>query len=252
MSYPTADMVIQIVIYWSSARGASGDHPVWERHCYPEERRTVWAHLQLHQREPELQSQVGFSFHCGEIDIRIWRVDFCLCVYVLVISEQDLYQWKSTVCVFIELKMQPSIEWWPIGSFFFVFFSNHNDNNGKRARHPPLLCIVYLFWPQKPDESFTSHILSSSRGYQLAASLSIPAVSQSDSGPYRCYALNERGGSATELQLDVRGEQCMSRFCMCVGGAVHCSHPSAQIFAAIFAAHERLNETHKVSATCSK
>lgn len=56
----------------------------------------------------------------------------------------------------------------------------------------------------KPDESFASHILSSSRGYQLAASLSIPAVSQSDSGPYRCYALNERGGSATELQLDVR------------------------------------------------
>ncbi|XP_029706084.1 KIT proto-oncogene, receptor tyrosine kinase b isoform X2 [Takifugu rubripes] len=56
----------------------------------------------------------------------------------------------------------------------------------------------------KPDESFTSNILSSSRGYQLSASLSIPAVSRSDSGSYRCYALNERGASATELRLDVR------------------------------------------------
>lgn len=43
-------------------------------------------------------------------------------------------------------------------------------------------------------------------GYQLSALLSIPAVSRSDSGSYRCYALNEKGGSATELWLDVRGE----------------------------------------------
>lgn len=70
---------------------------------------------------------------------------------------------------------------------------------------PPSHATVYLFSPQKPDESFASHILPGSRGYQLTASLSIPTVSPSDSGPYRCYALNERGGSATELQLDVRG-----------------------------------------------
>uniref|UniRef100_A0A3Q3WP12 receptor protein-tyrosine kinase n=1 Tax=Mola mola TaxID=94237 RepID=A0A3Q3WP12_MOLML len=54
-----------------------------------------------------------------------------------------------------------------------------------------------------PGETYTSDILSSTRGYQLAASLSIPAVSQSDSGSYRCYALNERGSSAAALQLDV-------------------------------------------------
>lgn len=67
-------------------------------------------------------------------------------------------------------------------------------------------CFRLTITVQKPDESFTSHILSSSRGYQLSALLSIPAVSRSDSGSYRCFALNEKGGSATELRLDVRGE----------------------------------------------
>uniref|UniRef100_A0A671YH05 Mast/stem cell growth factor receptor n=1 Tax=Sparus aurata TaxID=8175 RepID=A0A671YH05_SPAAU len=54
-----------------------------------------------------------------------------------------------------------------------------------------------------PDESHNSHILPGSRGYQRATSLLIRAVNQSDSGSYRCFALNERGTSATALQLDV-------------------------------------------------
>ncbi|XP_056266019.1 KIT proto-oncogene, receptor tyrosine kinase b isoform X2 [Pseudoliparis swirei] len=57
-----------------------------------------------------------------------------------------------------------------------------------------------------PDESHTSHILSGSRGYQRATSLLIAAVNQSDSGTYRCHAHNERGTSATALQLDVRDQ----------------------------------------------
>ncbi|XP_049901281.1 KIT proto-oncogene, receptor tyrosine kinase b isoform X3 [Epinephelus moara] len=57
-----------------------------------------------------------------------------------------------------------------------------------------------------PDESHTSHILSGSRGYQRATSLLITAVNQSDSGTYRCHAHNERGTSATALQLDVRDQ----------------------------------------------
>lgn len=59
--------------------------------------------------------------------------------------------------------------------------------------------------PQHPNKSHASHILSGSRGYQRAASLLIAAVNQSDSGSYRCHAHNERGTSATALQLDVRG-----------------------------------------------
>ncbi|KAM9856489.1 KIT proto-oncogene, receptor tyrosine kinase b [Aulostomus maculatus] len=54
-----------------------------------------------------------------------------------------------------------------------------------------------------PDESHTSHILSGSHGYQRATSLLIRAVNQSDSGTYRCSAHNERGTSATALQLNV-------------------------------------------------
>ncbi|XP_036972148.1 KIT proto-oncogene, receptor tyrosine kinase b isoform X2 [Acanthopagrus latus] len=57
-----------------------------------------------------------------------------------------------------------------------------------------------------PDESHNSHILPGSRGYQRATSLLIRAVNQSDSGSYRCFALNERGTSATALQLDVRDQ----------------------------------------------
>lgn len=60
--------------------------------------------------------------------------------------------------------------------------------------------------PQHPGETHTSHILSGSRGYRRATSLLITAVNQSDSGTYRCHADNERGASATALQLDVRGE----------------------------------------------
>ncbi|CAJ1052216.1 KIT proto-oncogene%2C receptor tyrosine kinase b isoform X1 [Xyrichtys novacula] len=56
----------------------------------------------------------------------------------------------------------------------------------------------------RPDESHTSHILSSSRGYQRTTSLLITAVSQLDSGSYRCHANNERGTSTVGLQLDVR------------------------------------------------
>ncbi len=59
---------------------------------------------------------------------------------------------------------------------------------------------------QHPAESHTSHILSGSRGYQRATSLLISAVNQSDSGLYRCHALNERGTRAMVLQLSVRGE----------------------------------------------
>uniref|UniRef100_A0A8C9YZG6 receptor protein-tyrosine kinase n=1 Tax=Sander lucioperca TaxID=283035 RepID=A0A8C9YZG6_SANLU len=59
---------------------------------------------------------------------------------------------------------------------------------------------------QHPDKSHTSHILSGARGYQRATSLLITAVNQSDSGTYRCHAQNERGTSATAVQLDVRGE----------------------------------------------
>lgn len=106
MKHPTADVVIQIVISWLSARGASGDRDVWERHNYPEERRTVWHHLQLHQREPELQPQVGFSFYSGEIDIRIWRAEFCFCVLVLVISEQDASR-KLQVVFLLSKKHKP-------------------------------------------------------------------------------------------------------------------------------------------------
>uniref|UniRef100_A0A665T790 Mast/stem cell growth factor receptor Kit n=1 Tax=Echeneis naucrates TaxID=173247 RepID=A0A665T790_ECHNA len=56
-----------------------------------------------------------------------------------------------------------------------------------------------------PNESQASHILPGSRGYRRATSLSIVAVDQSDAGTYRCFAQNERGTSATTLQLDIRG-----------------------------------------------
>ncbi|XP_019111880.2 KIT proto-oncogene, receptor tyrosine kinase b isoform X2 [Larimichthys crocea] len=55
-----------------------------------------------------------------------------------------------------------------------------------------------------PDETPTSHILPGSRGCQRAITLLIKAVNQSDTGTYRCYALNERGTSAAALKLDVR------------------------------------------------
>ncbi|XP_062285688.1 KIT proto-oncogene, receptor tyrosine kinase b [Scomber scombrus] len=61
-----------------------------------------------------------------------------------------------------------------------------------------------------PDEAHTSHILPGSRGYLRATSLSIRAVNQSDSGTYRCSAHNERGTSATALQLDVRNQGFIS------------------------------------------
>uniref|UniRef100_UPI003AADF654 KIT proto-oncogene, receptor tyrosine kinase b isoform X1 n=1 Tax=Centroberyx gerrardi TaxID=166262 RepID=UPI003AADF654 len=55
-----------------------------------------------------------------------------------------------------------------------------------------------------PHEAHTSHILSGSRGYKRSTSLWITSINQSDSGVYRCHAHNERGASATALQLDVR------------------------------------------------
>uniref|UniRef100_A0A3Q3IEV0 receptor protein-tyrosine kinase n=1 Tax=Monopterus albus TaxID=43700 RepID=A0A3Q3IEV0_MONAL len=58
----------------------------------------------------------------------------------------------------------------------------------------------------RPYETQASHILPGSRGYQRATSLLITAVNKSDSGTYRCYALNERGASATVLQLDIRDQ----------------------------------------------
>ncbi|XP_029365256.1 KIT proto-oncogene, receptor tyrosine kinase b isoform X1 [Echeneis naucrates] len=57
-----------------------------------------------------------------------------------------------------------------------------------------------------PNESQASHILPGSRGYRRATSLSIVAVDQSDAGTYRCFAQNERGTSATTLQLDIRDQ----------------------------------------------
>lgn len=57
-----------------------------------------------------------------------------------------------------------------------------------------------------PEESRTSNILPGSRGYQRGTSLVIPAVDQSDSGSYRCYAHNEKGNSEAEMQLDVRDQ----------------------------------------------
>ncbi|XP_029297663.1 KIT proto-oncogene, receptor tyrosine kinase b [Cottoperca gobio] len=57
-----------------------------------------------------------------------------------------------------------------------------------------------------PDESHTSYILSGSRGYQRATLLLITDVNQLDSGTYRCHAHNERGSSATALQLDVQDQ----------------------------------------------
>ncbi|TNM86283.1 hypothetical protein fugu_008554 [Takifugu bimaculatus] len=47
----------------AGARDASGDPAVGERHRDPEERGTVPDHLQLHQRQPQLQSPVGFPLH---------------------------------------------------------------------------------------------------------------------------------------------------------------------------------------------
>ncbi|XP_056135637.1 KIT proto-oncogene, receptor tyrosine kinase b [Lampris incognitus] len=54
-----------------------------------------------------------------------------------------------------------------------------------------------------PVKTRSSNILSGSRGYKRSTSLWISAVNQSDSGVYRCYAQNERGTTATALQLDV-------------------------------------------------
>uniref|UniRef100_A0A8C5D690 receptor protein-tyrosine kinase n=1 Tax=Gouania willdenowi TaxID=441366 RepID=A0A8C5D690_GOUWI len=55
-----------------------------------------------------------------------------------------------------------------------------------------------------PNERQSSHILSGSRGYQRSTRLLIPAVNQSDSGVYKCYADNEKGRSEAAMQLDVR------------------------------------------------
>lgn len=60
--------------------------------------------------------------------------------------------------------------------------------------------------PQHPNESQTSHILFGSRGYHRATMLTIRAVTQSDSGSYRCSVNNERGSTVAALHLDVRGE----------------------------------------------
>ncbi|XP_028274024.1 KIT proto-oncogene, receptor tyrosine kinase b isoform X2 [Parambassis ranga] len=54
-----------------------------------------------------------------------------------------------------------------------------------------------------PFETQTSHILPGSRGYQRATSLLIPAVNQSDSGVYRCYAYNEIGSTDAAVKLDI-------------------------------------------------
>ncbi|KAM9362596.1 KIT proto-oncogene, receptor tyrosine kinase b [Symphorus nematophorus] len=63
-----------------------------------------------------------------------------------------------------------------------------------------------------PDEGHKSHILPGSRGYERSTSLLITAVNQSDSGYYRCFALNERGTSAGVLQLDVREQGFITMF----------------------------------------
>lgn len=61
---------------------------------------------------------------------------------------------------------------------------------------------------QDPEKTHKSHILSGSRGYERSTSLIIRAVNQSDSGTYRCSALNERGNNDAVLQLNVCGECC--------------------------------------------
>ncbi|XP_072239456.1 KIT proto-oncogene, receptor tyrosine kinase b isoform X2 [Leuresthes tenuis] len=63
-----------------------------------------------------------------------------------------------------------------------------------------------------PKEFQTSHIVSGSRDYQCSTSLLIAHVSQSDSGTYRCHALNERGSSNASLQLDVRNQGFITMF----------------------------------------
>uniref|UniRef100_A0A8C5D4H9 receptor protein-tyrosine kinase n=1 Tax=Gouania willdenowi TaxID=441366 RepID=A0A8C5D4H9_GOUWI len=54
---------------------------------------------------------------------------------------------------------------------------------------------------QDPNERQSSHILSGSRGYQRSTRLLIPAVNQSDSGVYKCYADNEKGRSEAAILL---------------------------------------------------
>lgn len=63
-----------------------------------------------------------------------------------------------------------------------------------------------LYVLQHPNESQTSHILFGSRGYRRATMLTILAVTQADSGSYRCSVTNERGSTVAPLHLDVRGE----------------------------------------------
>uniref|UniRef100_A0A8C6P2D1 receptor protein-tyrosine kinase n=1 Tax=Nothobranchius furzeri TaxID=105023 RepID=A0A8C6P2D1_NOTFU len=59
---------------------------------------------------------------------------------------------------------------------------------------------------QHPNVSQTSHILPGSRGYKRSTSLLIATVKKSDSGTYRCHALNEKGSSDATLHLDVRSQ----------------------------------------------
>ncbi|KAL6110106.1 kit [Pungitius sinensis] len=85
------------------------------------------------------------------------------------------------------------------GELFYITCSSNNVN--------PNFSVKWDFpSTAHPDESNTSHILSDFRGYQRGTSLLITAVNQSDAGIYRCRAHNERGTSATSLQLDVRDQ----------------------------------------------
>ncbi|XP_033985372.1 KIT proto-oncogene, receptor tyrosine kinase b isoform X1 [Trematomus bernacchii] len=57
-----------------------------------------------------------------------------------------------------------------------------------------------------PMEFQSSHILSGFHGVERVTTLLITDVSKSDSGTYHCHAHNERGTSATALQLDVQDQ----------------------------------------------
>uniref|UniRef100_A0A8C6P254 receptor protein-tyrosine kinase n=1 Tax=Nothobranchius furzeri TaxID=105023 RepID=A0A8C6P254_NOTFU len=63
-----------------------------------------------------------------------------------------------------------------------------------------------LYTVDHPNVSQTSHILPGSRGYKRSTSLLIATVKKSDSGTYRCHALNEKGSSDATLHLDVRSQ----------------------------------------------
>uniref|UniRef100_A0A8C5FYB0 receptor protein-tyrosine kinase n=1 Tax=Gouania willdenowi TaxID=441366 RepID=A0A8C5FYB0_GOUWI len=83
---------------------------------------------------------------------------------------------------------------------------------------------------QDPNERQSSHILSGSRGYQRSTRLLIPAVNQSDSGVYKCYADNEKGRSEAAMQLDVRGKCSPSFFYLQKHSYLLCSYKLLTFF----------------------